>query len=91
MNKLREKLGKVYIYVDMEPKSVSLELIETTDSNDCLNELEQITDDFSCQFAEWLLWQDITQRGKSNFVCWDGVQRTTTELQQYFKENVYGK
>ncbi len=59
---------------------------------DCLTEqCEEINDDFSVKLLEWFLNLDITQRGKDNFVCWDGVQRTITELQQYFKDNIYGK
>lgn len=46
---------------------------------------EQIADEFSIGFAEWLLWQDITQRGRNNFVCKDGVQRSTKELLEIYK------
>lgn len=49
--------------------------------------LEQIADDYAIEFAEWLLWQDITQRCKNNFVCADGVQRSTKELLEMFKNN----
>lgn len=47
---------------------------------------EQIADEYAIEFAEWLLWQDITQRGKNNFVCADGVQRSTKELLEIFKK-----
>jgi hypothetical protein len=45
-------------------------------------EVEQITDDFSVKFYDWSLDDgiDIAMQVKS-----------TTELQQYFKENVYNK
>lgn len=55
-----------------------------------LSDCEKIADDYAISFAEWLLWQDITQRGKNNFVCADGVQRSTKELLETFKkENGY--
>jgi sugar phosphate isomerase/epimerase len=56
---------------------------------------EQITDDFSIKFAEWLgsnyvklhsVWVGIYQ-SQTNKENW----KKTTELQQYFKENVYNK
>ena len=49
-------------------------------------ECELIADDYAIEFAEWLLWQDITQRGKNNFVCADGVERNTNELLEIFKK-----
>lgn len=53
-------------------------------------QLEVIADDYAIEFAEWILWQDITQRGKSNFVCDDGVQRSMKQLLEVFKiENGY--
>jgi len=50
------------------------------------SQCEIIADEFAIGFAEWLLWQDITQRGKCNFVCADGVQRNTKELLQIYKK-----
>ena len=47
--------------------------------------LSNIADDYAIEFAEWLLCQDITQRGKNNFVCADGVQRNTKELLEIYK------
>ena len=47
---------------------------------------EKIADDYAIEFAEWILYQDITQRGKSNFVCTDGLQRSTKELLEIFKK-----
>jgi hypothetical protein len=51
-----------------------------------MTDLEKIQDDFAIRFAEWLLWQDITQRGKNNFVCKDGAQRSTKELLEIYKK-----
>jgi len=42
---------------------------------------EQITDDFSIKFADFIIKYNETHR----------VHKTPTELQQYFKENVYSK
>ena len=54
---------------------------------DKAKELENIQkDDYAIEFAEWLLYQDITQRGKSNFVYADGLQRSTKELLEIFKK-----
>jgi hypothetical protein len=50
------------------------------------NQCEQIADDYAIEFAEWLLWQDITSRGKNNFICADGIKRNTKELLQIFKK-----
>jgi hypothetical protein len=52
---------------------------------------EQITDDFSIKFIEWSFW--LNKRFETNQLTFklDGVSYTSTELQQYFKENVYGK
>jgi hypothetical protein len=47
--------------------------------------LIEIADEFAIGFAEWLLWQDITSRGKNNFVCADGVQRNTKQLLEIYK------
>ena len=70
MNKLREKL---YDWHDSETN-------ETVEEN--IIELEQITDDFSCQFGDWI----ISSLGSEHL-----RKFTTTEPQQYFKENIYGK
>jgi len=74
MSKLREKFYE--------------ELPQWVNKKDVIK-CEQIADDFAVSFAEWLLWQDITSRGKNNFVCADGLQRTTTELLQIFKSKYY--
>jgi hypothetical protein len=84
MNKLREKIEKVYIYIDKEPASIECTLGET-DAVESVIELEQITDDFSVAFAQWI-----------NSDGWElerREQRTYTfaELLQHFKTNIYGK
>jgi hypothetical protein len=66
MNKLREELDSVIPQFDT-----------MTDSD--IDQLEQITDDFSISFGEYLRYKLYDEN------------LTTTELQQYFKENVYGK
>jgi len=48
-------------------------------------QLEQITDDFSVKFFDWANsygWELDNQFQKTH---------TTQELQQYFKDNIYGK
>jgi len=76
MNRLRKKFEK---WLDTNPRKKITAI-----------QCEQITDDFSIKFAEWLrgnyfdvfpLWNDEKTNKKY----------TTTELQQYFKENVYGR
>ena len=80
MNKLREKFDWYLSGGENCPES---------------DQCEQITDDFSIKFAEWIatnylklnvVWVGIyqDQRNKDNW-------KSTTELQQYFKENVYVK
>jgi hypothetical protein len=52
---------------------------------------QQIKDDFTCQFAEWMS-TPISTNYKANgnwFV--NGEIKTTTELLNYFKDNVYNK
>lgn len=72
MNKLREKLDNFYIYAydsidgSYEQKLKSKEV----------DELEQITDDFSVKFAEWYL---------DNY----HMNNTTNELLKIFKEKYY--
>jgi len=51
-----------------------------------LEGLVEVADEFAIGFSEWILWQDITQRGKFNFVCADGVQRNTKELLEIYKK-----
>lgn len=84
MSKLREKFDDFTYY---NPFGNSSENIVEREENNIA--CEKITKDFGVKFAEWLLWQDITSRGKGNFVCADGVQRTTAELQQIFIDNHY--
>jgi hypothetical protein len=62
MSKLREKLAHPFDGLKIE----------------ALDQLEQITDDFSIQFGDWLL---------DNYITNTPIE----QLQQYFKDNVYGK
>lgn len=47
---------------------------------------EKIADDYAIEFAYWLIYQDICQRGENNFVCADGIQRNTEQLLEIFKK-----
>ncbi len=80
MNKLREKFVPYCDNVAMD-KEVNAEFCE------------QITDDFSISFAEWLNFSDYRYkkgiRMYKHFL--KSEYKSTTELQKYFKENVYGK
>jgi len=79
MNKLREKFKKhIIISWDMTKKTMDIE----KEKKAVL--LEQITDDFSCQL---LVWYDTIMLDSSTKY----LNKSKTELQQYFKENVYGK
>jgi hypothetical protein len=82
MNKLREKLmpyASGYIGSSM---LTNTEYPEQIDKN--TDELEQITDDFSVKLLKW--YNELLVKGS-----FDEIDRTEEELQQYFKENVYGK
>jgi len=68
MNKLREKFDAIIpMYVACEDSDV--------------DQLEQVTDDFSIKFVKWY---NISKYEFPN-------EMTIEEKQQYFKENVYGK
>jgi hypothetical protein len=67
MNKLREKFEHEILTGD-ELYFITLQL-------------EQITDDFTCQFVKWY---NLSKYDFPN-------EMTIEEKQQYFKENVYGK
>jgi hypothetical protein len=58
-----------------------------------INRCEQIIDDFNISFSEWLNVSDYRYkkgiRMYKHFL--KSEYKSTTELQQYFKENVYGK
>jgi hypothetical protein len=77
MNKLRESFYKEVKFMERAEKC------------------EQITDDFSVKFAEWsslyyaYFVNGIFYRNTYDLENGDGL--TTTELLNYFKENVYGK
>lgn len=51
-----------------------------------IKDCEKIAEEFAVDFAEWLINQDITQRGKNNFICTDGFQRSTAELLEIYKK-----
>lgn len=73
----------------MTPKEKFLELVSEEKSNTLekiRNRRQEKMDNYAIEFAEWILYQDITQRGRSNFVCADGVQRSTKELLEIFKK-----
>jgi len=85
MNKLREKFQNIKCF-NTRPIDLSLSQVD---------ECEQITDDAMIKFAEWCgthyiklhgVWVGIyqDQRNSENF-------KTTTELLQHFKNNIYGK
>jgi hypothetical protein len=48
--------------------------------------LEKIADTFAIGFADWLINQDITKRGKNNFVCSNGIERNTKQLLEIYKK-----
>jgi len=83
MSKLREKFIKILLEVDK------------IDGTEC----EQITDDFSVRFIEWKDKEylesriGLMDRGFSVYMPKNGnpIEVTTQELQQYFKDNIYGK
>lgn len=78
MNKLREKINAL---VPIEFGGMQEPL---------LSELEQITDDFSVAFAIFLRQKCLID---DNYLYYffNGKKYNETELQQYFKENIYGK
>jgi len=86
MNKLKENIENELSEIAIENNlSEKCELIS--------NNIEQITDDFSIKFVEWCD-NNTTQSSKGEWVNWLPNAKntfTTTELQQYFKENVYNK
>jgi hypothetical protein len=67
MDKLREK------FLEVAFKKIT--------SEECSKQCEQILDDFSVKFANFVIKYNETHR----------VHKTPTELQQYFKDNVYNK
>jgi len=73
MNKLRQKLEKLHDNAQTKDRF--------------LNDLEQITDDFTCQFLIWIATDNNVPIIKEGVT----IEQHATELQQYFKENVYNK
>jgi len=81
MNKLREKL-KESVKSMIIPNGINLNI----------DKLEQITDDFSVKLLDWLEVSGYRfNEDVKMFKNTDGRLKTTTELQQYFKDNIYGK
>jgi len=79
MNKLREKLYDAIHLEVFVNESGYVDGIQYADEK-----CEQITDDFSVKFAEWML--------NSNELYRLGMKETTaTELLQIFKTQYYGK
>jgi hypothetical protein len=89
MNKLREKIEKVYIYIDKEPTSIECTLGET-DAVESVIELEQIIDDFTIKFLEWLNENSIYYP-KDKEYFFNNEWHSQEETFKYFKENIYGK
>jgi hypothetical protein len=71
MNKLREKIDNVIMRHN---------LLRNED-DESIDQLEQILDDFTCQFVVWL---DKNKKELKNEIIIE-------ELLNYFKENVYNK
>jgi hypothetical protein len=77
MNKLREKLcSALPLFGRIEEQNIE--------------KLEQITDDFTVAFAIFLRQKCLID---DNYLYYffNGKKYNETELQQYFKENIYGK
>jgi hypothetical protein len=89
MNKLREKIEKVYIYIDKEPASIECTLGET-DAVESVIELEQITDDFTMAFLEWLNENSIYYPKEKTYF-FQNEWHSQEETFKHFKNNVYGK
>ena len=91
MNKLREKFSTLVDCGDNRYTSI----VQEQNMDKC----EQITDDFSIKFIEWKDKEfldsriGLMDRGFGIYIPKDGdaMELSTTELQQYFKENVYNK
>jgi ribosome-associated translation inhibitor RaiA len=57
---------------------------------DTHGKLEQITDDFSVELLIWMRNVDVDSLG-IDVDATKGIKEIATKLQQYFKENIYGK
>lgn len=91
MNKLREKFEKEKVLVfGCEENNGNPCLIHNTMASRSIDKLEQITDDFSVKLLIWManLKEDSLDK-EIDFTQSD--EKIATELQQYFKENIYGK
>lgn len=82
MNKLREKFEKIKCY-NTRPIDLSTSQID---------ECEQITDEFSVKFAEWVSKSWILDSDNIGYShIYKDEWNTTTELLQIFKNQYYGK
>jgi len=81
MNKLIGKIKTSIMLRDIGAKN-DLETIER---------LEQITDDFSVKLLIWIGENVKLLDDKSGYLKAEDIFLSTTELQQYFKDNIYGK
>lgn len=77
MSRLRKKILKLLLN-----RSYSSQLLA--------DDLEQITDDFSVKLIEWLNENADFFHGENQY-HYNNKWYTTQELQQYFKQNIYGK
>ena len=78
MNKLRENFKtKVSINTIGESERFAIQC-------------EQITDDFSVELLIWMINVDVYSLGIYVDTTKD-IKEIATKLQQYFKENIYGK
>jgi len=82
MNKLREKLLELDVVVYKDLFKLTIQSAE---------HIEQITDDFSVKFADWKDDNTFSLRPNQHKIFKSHEIYTTTELQQYFKLNIYGK
>jgi hypothetical protein len=80
MNKLRENLNDSII-TNIEIRESENRMHFEYNHLELAEKCEQITDNFTCQFVVWL------DKNKKEFK----KEIIIEELQQYFKENVYGK
>jgi hypothetical protein len=86
MNKLREKLNDSII-TNIEIRESENRMHFEYNHLELAEKCEQITDDFSIKFLIWIATDDNVPTIKEGAT----IEQHATELQQYFKENVYNK
>jgi hypothetical protein len=87
MNKLREKIANVYINIDKHPTLINCTLEDAGDI-DTITSLEQITDDFTIKFLEWLNENSIySPKDKEYF--FNNEWHSQEETFKHFKNNIY--